>query len=209
MTINLLTEGQNGLNIMRIDDSTLVSQSRHTLRFQPIACRSIMRCPCVLTRPEMVWQAFVSDIASGQLAVFDMAEKKHPGKRNCCYGQCSSDERYTVKCVGVTFWPFPKPKTRMKDCKAWIRAVIDGQTCHFSSKKEKEKKKEKKNLVFSARNTSRKLCLGSLCTKRRHLDCFSITITQRKCVKQHFPFCRYFRFCLSSAYTVRAYIWRK
>ena len=26
---------------------------------------------------------------------------------------------------------------------------------------------------------------------------------------QHFPFCRNFRFCLSSAYTVRAYIWRK
>ena len=26
---------------------------------------------------------------------------------------------------------------------------------------------------------------------------------------QHFPFCRHFRFCLSSAYTVRAYIWRK
>ena len=58
-----------------IDDSTPVSQSRHTLRFQPIACRSIMRCPRVLTRPEMVWQAFMPDIASGQLAVFDMAEK--------------------------------------------------------------------------------------------------------------------------------------
>ena len=26
---------------------------------------------------------------------------------------------------------------------------------------------------------------------------------------QHFPFCHHFRFCLSSAYTVRAYIWRK
>ena len=84
------------------DDSTPVSQSRHTLRFQPIACRSIMRCPRVLTRPEMVWQAFVPDIASGQLAVFDMAEK-NPGKRNCCYGQCKSDERYPVKCAGVTF----------------------------------------------------------------------------------------------------------
>ena len=59
-----------------IDDSTPVSQSRHTLRFQPIACRSIMSCPRVLTRPEMVWQAFVPDIASGQLAVFDMAEEK-------------------------------------------------------------------------------------------------------------------------------------
>ena len=60
-----------------IDDSTPVSQSRHTLRFQPIACRSIMRCPRVLTRPEMVWQAFVPDIASGQLAVFDMAENNN------------------------------------------------------------------------------------------------------------------------------------
>ena len=85
-----------------IDDSTPVSQSRHTLRFQPIACRSIMRCPRVLTRPEMVWQAFVPDIASGHLAVFDMAEKP-PGKRTCCYGQCKSDERYPVKCAGVTF----------------------------------------------------------------------------------------------------------
>ena len=43
-----------------IDDSTPVSQSRHTLRFQPIACRGIIRRPRVLrTRPEMVWQAFV------------------------------------------------------------------------------------------------------------------------------------------------------
>ncbi len=64
---------------LTIDDSTPVGQSRHTLRFQPIACRSIMTCPRVLTRPEMVWQAFVPDIASGQLAVFDMAEK-HPRK---------------------------------------------------------------------------------------------------------------------------------
>ena len=73
----------------------------------------------------------------------------------------------------------------------------------------KTKTKTKRTWYFSARNTSRKLCLGSLCAKRRHLDCFSITITQRKCVMQHFPFCRHFRFCLSSAYTVRAYIWRK
>ena len=62
-------------HLLTIDDSTPVSQSRHTLRFQPIACRSIMRCPRVLTRPEMVWQAFVPDAASSQLAVFDMAEK--------------------------------------------------------------------------------------------------------------------------------------
>ena len=54
----------------------------------------------------MVWQAFVPDIASGQLTVFDMAEKRRkkkkekkkrkkkqqPGKRNYFYGQCKSDE---------------------------------------------------------------------------------------------------------------------
>ena len=62
--------------LYKIDDSTPVSQSRHTLRFQPIACRSIMRCPRVLTRPEMVWQAFVPDTANSQLAVFDIGQKK-------------------------------------------------------------------------------------------------------------------------------------
>ena len=66
----------NKLILFEIDDSTPVSQSIHTLRFQPIACRSIMRCPRVLTRPKMVWQAFVPDIANSQLAVFDMAEKQ-------------------------------------------------------------------------------------------------------------------------------------
>ena len=95
-----------------IDDSTPVSQSRHTLRFQPIACCSIMRCPRVLTRPEMVWQAFVPDTASSQLAVFDSPAEKNfkkklkikntPGKRNCCYSQCKSDARYPVKSVQVS-----------------------------------------------------------------------------------------------------------
>ena len=92
----------SGNRLLIIDNSTPVSQSRQTLRFQSIACHSTMRCPHVLTRPEMVWQAFVQDIASGQLAVFDMAENP-PGKRNCCYGQCKSDEQYPVKCAGVTF----------------------------------------------------------------------------------------------------------
>ena len=32
--------------------------------------------PRVLTRPGVVWQASVPDTASGQLAVFDMAEKQ-------------------------------------------------------------------------------------------------------------------------------------
>ena len=113
--------------ITTIDDSTPVSQSRHTLRFQPIACCSIIRCPHVLTRPEMVWQAFMPDIARSQLAVFDMAEKT-PGKRNCCYGQCKSDERYPVKCAGVIFKPLPKPKTRLKDRKTWIKARMHPHT---------------------------------------------------------------------------------
>ena len=48
-----------------IDDSTPVSQSRHTLRFQPIACRSIMRCPRVWTRPEIDDSTPVSQHSSG------------------------------------------------------------------------------------------------------------------------------------------------
>ena len=80
-----------------------------------------MRRPRVLTKPGMVWQAFVPDTARGHLAVFDMAEKK-PGKWNCCNGQYKSNERYPDKCAGVTFLPFPKPKTRLEDCKAWIKA---------------------------------------------------------------------------------------
>ena len=94
----------------KIDDSTAVSQSRHTLRFQPIACRSIMRCPRVLTRPEMVWQAFVPDIASGRLAVFDMAEKERKKEEktqeNGIVAMASvsqTNDRYPVKCAGVTF----------------------------------------------------------------------------------------------------------
>ena len=103
------------------DDSTPVSQSRHTLRFEPIAYRGIMRRPRADPRPGMVWQAYQPDTAHGELAVFEMAEKK-PGKRHCCYGQCRSDERYPDRCEGVTFLPFPKPKTRLEDCKAWIKA---------------------------------------------------------------------------------------
>ena len=109
------------LGTTRIDDSTPVSQSRHTLRFEPIAYRGIMRRPRADPRPGMVWQAYQPDTAHGELAVFEMAEKK-PGKRHCCYGQCRSDERYPDRCEGVTFLPFPKPKTRLEDCKAWIKA---------------------------------------------------------------------------------------
>ena len=41
--------------------------------------------------------------------------------------------------------------------------------------------------------------LGSLYAKRRHLDCFSLTVTQRKCVMQHFPFLILFEFIDHSA----------
>ena len=60
---------------------------------------------------------------------------------------------------------------------------------------------KKTNLVFFCEKYIKPLCLGSLCAKRRHLDCFSITSTQ------HFPFCRHFRFCLSSAYTDSASVY--
>ena len=52
----------------------------------------------------MAWQAFVPDIASGQLAVFDMAGKNNNQENGLvAAGQCKSDERYPVKCAGVTF----------------------------------------------------------------------------------------------------------
>ena len=104
-----------------IDDSIPVSQSRHTLRFQPMACHSILRQPRADPRPGMVLQAYQPDTAHGELAVFEMAEKK-PGKRHFCCGQCRSDERHPDRCAGVMFLPFPKPKTRMEDGKAWIKA---------------------------------------------------------------------------------------
>ncbi|KAK7491555.1 hypothetical protein BaRGS_00017194 [Batillaria attramentaria] len=48
-------------------------------------------------------------------------EGKKLGNRHCCYGQCNSDERYPHRCEDVSFIPFPKPKTRLEDCKAWIK----------------------------------------------------------------------------------------
>ena len=47
----------------------------------------------------------------------------------CAWGLCNSDSRYNEKgrrprpsMVGVTFLPFPKPKTKLERCKAWIKA---------------------------------------------------------------------------------------
>ena len=72
--------GPTSASIATIDDSTPVSQSRHTLRFQPIACRSIMRCPRVLTRPEMVWQAFVQ-VISWQCSTWQKKKRKRKEKK--------------------------------------------------------------------------------------------------------------------------------
>ena len=62
----------------------------------------------------MVWQAFVPDIASGQLTVFDMAEKirrkkKETKKKNSnnqengIISMASVSQTNPVKCAGVTF----------------------------------------------------------------------------------------------------------
>ena len=47
----------------------------------------------------------------------------------CAWGLCNSDSRYGLKSKkprpdmeGVKFFPFPKPKTQMDRCKAWIKA---------------------------------------------------------------------------------------
>ena len=47
----------------------------------------------------------------------------------CAWGLCNSDSRYNEKSknpkpsmVDVSFISFPKPKTNLKRCKAWIKA---------------------------------------------------------------------------------------
>ncbi|XP_035667952.1 uncharacterized protein LOC118410371 [Branchiostoma floridae] len=40
----------------------------------------------------------------------------------CCFGTCNSDSRYPERVSGVSFYPFPKPKTRMDACMRWIKA---------------------------------------------------------------------------------------
>ena len=48
--------------------------------------------------------------------------RKKRGARHCCFCQCRSDERCPEKYKGIAFSLFPKPKQRLEDCKAWIRA---------------------------------------------------------------------------------------
>ena len=67
-----------------------------------------------------------------------LAEKKW-GARLCCFGQCRPDERYPEKYKGSFFFPFPKPKQSLEDCKAWFGACgqhtwcasarLGGQSC--------------------------------------------------------------------------------
>ena len=47
----------------------------------------------------------------------------------CSWGSCNSDSQYGAKSKsprremeGVKFFPFPKPKSRLERCKAWIKA---------------------------------------------------------------------------------------
>ena len=49
-------------------------------------------------------------------------QKTKQGAHHCCYGQCRSDEWYLEKYKRIAFFLFSKPKWRLKDCKAQIRA---------------------------------------------------------------------------------------
>ena len=44
------------------------------------------------------------------------------GALHCCFGQCRPDERCPEKYKGISLFPFPKPKRRLEDHKAWTRA---------------------------------------------------------------------------------------
>ena len=48
--------------------------------------------------------------------------KQTRGACHYCSDQCRSDERCPEKYKGIAFSLFPKPKQRMEDCKAWVRA---------------------------------------------------------------------------------------
>ena len=48
--------------------------------------------------------------------------KKKRGELYCCFGQRSTDERCSEKYKEIILFPFPKPKRRFQECKAWIRA---------------------------------------------------------------------------------------
>ncbi|XP_036429311.1 uncharacterized protein si:dkey-20i10.7 [Colossoma macropomum] len=41
--------------------------------------------------------------------------------KRCVWGNCRSDTRYPNRVEGVSFYPFPKPKTNFQKCQLWIR----------------------------------------------------------------------------------------
>ena len=90
--------------VWAIDNSTPVSQSRHTLRFQPIACRSIIRRPRPSrTRPEMVWQAFVH-VVRWRCSTWQ--------KRNQENGIAKKNKKKNGSLAVLTFvWIFPHQNT--------------------------------------------------------------------------------------------------
>lgn len=55
------------------------------------------------------------------VGLLKMAAIPTTGKKRCIYGQCKVDERYPERCIGVTFYPFPKPKTKQILCEMWIK----------------------------------------------------------------------------------------
>ena len=50
--------------------------------------------------------------------------------KHCCYGDCKSDSRYKDRpyrsMQGVTWTPFPKPKTKLEKCQRWVYACGRG-----------------------------------------------------------------------------------
>ena len=42
--------------------------------------------------------------------------------KRCAYGTCKTDSRYLPADTDVKFFPFPKPFSRLEDCKRWIKA---------------------------------------------------------------------------------------
>ena len=44
--------------------------------------------------------------------------------KRCAWGTCNSDSRYKDKeyMKDVTFWPIPKPKTRLRETLQWVKA---------------------------------------------------------------------------------------
>ena len=58
--------------------------------------------------------------------------------KRCAWGTCKSDTRYSEReyMKEVTFFPIPKPKTRLEECKIWVKAcgrknfTVDNVTKH-------------------------------------------------------------------------------